>query len=885
MLNKYDIYLYSSNNNKFENKTAEIESCFFTDSMLNVVFKNSIDYKVYTYSKDKYILKPHANSYTFLNYLYEISKEKNNFNSEDTLLYNIYSHFINQSISQESALFSFLKTKQIKRYKLKNVLIFPFSTNKSQCEAVEKAFSSQITVIEGPPGTGKTQTILNIIANIILNNKTVAVVSNNNDAATNIYEKLSKDNLHFMCARLGNKNNKEEFIKNQSDEYPSVLKNDLNINTKEIKQKILTTYKKVLEIFDSEIKIANYNKELHDLKLEYNHFKNDKKIENNEDNMLQFSLENISKLASYKSILKYKLLIQYYAKVPLFIKLKFIFKYKFGNFKLFFGKNKLSIASIIVFLDKLYYQLKEYQLTKQIEDIENNLNSMDKNNIINQFRINSMDLFLDKLSSKYRNKKRKIYKEDALKNSNELNGFLQEYPVILSSTYSIKITLNLNDYLFDYVIIDEASQVDLLTGILALSVAKNAIIVGDSKQLPHIISDDTSNSFKKIVQELNERFNIPKEYDFINNSLLDTACYIVGDNGRTLLREHYRCHPKIINFCNKMFYNKELIICSNYDSDIPFDILKAIVTVPGNHALKSNVNKREISSAINEFIKPLHKYVDDSEIGVVIPFRNQVKQFINDIKEIEKESCIKIDTVHKFQGQEKDVVIMTTVSNDINDFINNKNLVNVAVSRAKKAFYIVTSYKVRNSNSIFKALIDYIEYNNYSVDTSKIKSIFDILYQDTDELLHEFIQTNEKKYKFLTKEYYNGSEAEKLAYFNIKEIVKNDYPLLDVRLHIPLKEIINVNAELSNPLTDEEKMFIAYDSHIDILLINTMNKQTVLAIEIDGATFHSSERQQNRDKKKDLILNKYNIPLLRLSTRDSGEIEKIYKKLSDELGY
>ncbi|HIZ89563.1 MAG TPA: AAA family ATPase, partial [Candidatus Mucispirillum faecigallinarum] len=304
MLNKYDIYLYSSNNNKFENKTAEIESCFFTDSMLNVVFKNSIDYKVYTYSKDKYILKPHANSYTFLNYLYEISKEKNNFNSEDTLLYNIYSHFINQSISQESALFSFLKTKQIKRYKLKNVLIFPFSTNKSQCEAVEKAFSSQITVIEGPPGTGKTQTILNIIANIILNNKTVAVVSNNNDAATNIYEKLSKDNLHFMCARLGNKNNKEEFIKNQSDEYPSVLKNDLNINTKEIKQKILTTYKKVLEIFDSEIKIANYNKELHDLKLEYNHFKNDKKIENNEDNMLQFSLENISKLASYKSILK-----------------------------------------------------------------------------------------------------------------------------------------------------------------------------------------------------------------------------------------------------------------------------------------------------------------------------------------------------------------------------------------------------------------------------------------------------------------------------------------------------------------------------------------------------------------------------------------------------
>ncbi len=66
--------------------------------------------------------------------------------------------------------------------------------NESQLKAVENAFSSQISIIEGPPGTGKTQTILNIIANILINKKSVAIVSNNNPAVENVYEKMAKKN-------------------------------------------------------------------------------------------------------------------------------------------------------------------------------------------------------------------------------------------------------------------------------------------------------------------------------------------------------------------------------------------------------------------------------------------------------------------------------------------------------------------------------------------------------------------------------------------------------------------------------------------------------------------------------------------------------------------
>ena len=63
---------------------------------------------------------------------------------------------------------------------------------------------NQLSIIEGPPGTGKTQTILNIIANILMNGKTVQVVSNNNSAIQNVYEKLSssKYNLGFIVASL-----------------------------------------------------------------------------------------------------------------------------------------------------------------------------------------------------------------------------------------------------------------------------------------------------------------------------------------------------------------------------------------------------------------------------------------------------------------------------------------------------------------------------------------------------------------------------------------------------------------------------------------------------------------------------------------------------------
>lgn len=141
-------------------------------------------------------------------------------------------------ISAGSVLGSYLsRSPEIKNYNLPFGVIYPFGLNRSQKIAVENSLTSQISIIQGPPGTGKTQTILNIIANALINNKTIAVVSNNNSATQNVVDKLKRDELDFLTAYLGNTENKEEFINNQGD-YPSampewILSNEIRSHSKD----------------------------------------------------------------------------------------------------------------------------------------------------------------------------------------------------------------------------------------------------------------------------------------------------------------------------------------------------------------------------------------------------------------------------------------------------------------------------------------------------------------------------------------------------------------------------------------------------------------------------------------------------------------------------
>lgn len=115
---------------------------------------------------------------------------------------------------------------------------------------------------------------------------------------------------------------------------------------------------------------------------------------------------------------------------------------------------------------------------------------------------------------------------------------LAEYPVILSTTFSSRNSLN-SDVVYDYLIMDEASQVDIATGALALSCARNVVIVGDTKQLPNVVTDDIKAQAKAIF----DSFNVSEGYQY-TNSFLQSILDVMPNVTQTLLREHYRCHPK-----------------------------------------------------------------------------------------------------------------------------------------------------------------------------------------------------------------------------------------------------------------------------------------------------------------------------------------------------
>ena len=90
-------------------------------------------------------------------------------------------------------------------------LLMPFHSNIDQRNAIRVALTHQISIIDGPPGTGKTQTILNLIASLIAQGKTIGVVAGANSAVDNVIDKLTEEGYGFLVASLGKAERVKEF--------------------------------------------------------------------------------------------------------------------------------------------------------------------------------------------------------------------------------------------------------------------------------------------------------------------------------------------------------------------------------------------------------------------------------------------------------------------------------------------------------------------------------------------------------------------------------------------------------------------------------------------------------------------------------------------------
>lgn len=219
------------------------------------------------------------------------------------------------------------------------------------------------------------------------------------------------------------------------------------------------------------------------------------------------------------------------------------------------------------------------------------------------------------------------------------------------------------------------------------------IIVGDLKQLPNVLTGEDI----QVAEEIWNRHPFDEIYHFATQSLLSSAVARWENVPTVLLREHYRCHPKIIGFCNQKFYQGQLIVMTE-DHD-ESNVLTMYRTVAGNHA-RGHLNQRQID-VIKEEVLPFLKGEGYRDIGIITPYRDQVKAVAAQLG-----SEYEVATVHKFQGREKDAIVLTSVDDVIGSFVDDPNMLNVAVSRAVKTLVVVMSQDPQNDKKSIIEIID-----------------------------------------------------------------------------------------------------------------------------------------------------------------------------------
>lgn len=146
--------------------------------------------------------------------------------------------------------------------------------------------------------------------------------------------------------------------------------------------------------------------------------------------------------------------------------------------------------------------------------------------------------------------------------------------------------------------------------------------------------------------------------------------------------------------------------------------------------------------------------------------------------------------MHKFQGREKDVIVLSTVDDIVTSFSDDPNLLNVAVSRAKKELVVVASEMEQPAGSNMGELIDYIRYHNCDVQYSAVSSVFDYLYKQYRDVRLDYLQKRGRISEF---------DSENLVYHLIRdELYQRKEQALDVVFHQPLYLLIRDLSKLDN---------------------------------------------------------------------------------------
>ena len=298
--------------------------------------------------------------------------------------------------------------------------------------------------------------------------------------------------------------------------------------------------------------------------------------------------------------------------------------------------------------------------------------------------------------------KRVASKEGGLRKAlGRIPAALPAIPVWAVTNLSVRTNLPLKAGLFDLVIIDEASQCDVASALPLLVRGKRALIIGDRMQLIHITSLSRGRE-RILARKCGLDGNQAEDFSYGKRSCFGLASTRVQAKP-IFLDMHFRSHPAIAGFANKRFYDGKMELCSDAK---PPSGMRAVewIRVSGRSTRgnrgRSRVNREEGRRVAAEIAAamPVYKGLGCS-VGVVTPYGAQAKMIESLLSaRIENEDlkAIKIATAHRFQGDERDIMYFSPVVDDSMSepqvrFASDHHLINVALTRARRRLVIVGS--------------------------------------------------------------------------------------------------------------------------------------------------------------------------------------------------
>lgn len=616
--------------------------------------------------------------------------------------------------------------------------ITPLSLSDSQLQVVKNIDNSKFVAVQGPPGTGKSQTIVNLVAHLVANGKTVLVASRMDKAVDVVAERLNDLGASHMALRAGRLNYQRQL----SEELNNLLAQNNSDLDDDIEDILLVDTKDMKDHLDMLKNMENKSETI--IKLEKNW--HDKLEEVEEQEKILGKKEYIKKtlkkgeidmVAGIIKVLEHNMekagFISKIANFTSLVQLKKILNLK--DFDVNYEtigklKQELEFANMEWSLRKIEADIQKtgnlHMLAEQIRTMKRKQKSLATNILKNKRREALKELLRDE------NKRRrlKVHAKSLVANRKRLQTnileeedfrpLLEAFPCWCVTTYAVSDSLPLKPGMFDVAIIDEASQCDIASCFPILFRAKRAVIVGDDKQLPHL-----SFLEKAKEQSFLSQYGIPDKYQlmwrFRTNSMFDLADYYSMNS--VMLDEHFRSLPPIINFSNHEFYNDRIRVMRKDKPDE--NVLELVEVVDGKVDFDATRNLPEIEA----LVKRLHEIIIEDErknpdnpvtVGIISPFRAQVEQLKVSVSKVLSDYMIKkhqieIGTAHTFQGDERDIMMISWAVADNSYtqslmFMQKANLFNVAITRGRNK---VINFVSRNPRELpdghFRNYVSYMQ--------------------------------------------------------------------------------------------------------------------------------------------------------------------------------